>query len=193
MASGESGLPWAVITTNPKRTGASREEGRRAATRHNIPRRMLENPGRTPRRPPHRSQAYIEGMVIPQVTRVVRRSRSGPAPRERACAHRTGTWPGRDPVAVVPTAANAPAVSQRYPLVAGAHSARAFVGEHSSRLRECFAIFSTRSCSMSHIAHLRSEADFFPTQVAVWQLFPAHLLRSPPLHSIASLSVYPLG
>jgi hypothetical protein len=48
----------------------------------------------------------------------------------------------------------APAVSQRHPLVAGAHLARAFVGDHSSSsLRECFAIFSTRLlCIMSHIS-----------------------------------------
>jgi hypothetical protein len=36
----------------------------------------------------------IEGVVIPQVTGVVRRSRSGPAPRGRACAHQIGTGAG---------------------------------------------------------------------------------------------------
>ena len=66
----------------------------------------------------------------------------------------------------LPLPQNAPAVSQRHPLVAGAHLARSFVGEHLSRLRERFAIFSKRLCIMSHIAY--PKRIFSSTQVAAW-------------------------
>jgi hypothetical protein len=49
--------------------------------------------------------------------------------------------------------------------------------------RECFPSFAARSCE--HISHISDpKRIFFFTQVAVWQLFPALPLRSPPLHSI---------
>jgi hypothetical protein len=97
---------------------------------------------------------------------------------------RTGQGHGRGGVrvAAVSAAANAPAVSLRYPLVAGAHIGSSFV----RTLNEPSRVLPQLYCEIvRHLAHPRSEADFFPTQVAVWQLFPAPPLRSPPLHSIA--------
>ena len=102
--------------------------------------------------------------------------------REGALVRAPGRHTGGVRVAAVSAAANAPAVSQRHPLVAGAHFGSRFV----RTLNEPSGVLPQLFCEVvRHLAHLRSEADFFPTQVAVWQLFPALPLRSPPLHSIA--------
>ena len=124
----------------------------------------------------------IEGMVIPQVTGVVRRSRSGPVSRGRACP-RTGQAPGRGASGCGFRCRKRPGRESTAPprrwsalsLELRVNTHRAFESASPAFLRDC------APCRTS----LRSEADFFPTQVAVWQLFPALPLRSPPLHSIA--------
>jgi hypothetical protein len=98
------------------------------------------------------SGVRLEGMVIPQVTGVLRRSRSGPAPRGRACSHRTGTDRGGVRVAVASTAAKRPGRESTAPPRRWSALGSSFRGEHSSSPRECFAIFSARLCSMSHIS-----------------------------------------
>jgi hypothetical protein len=102
--------------------------------------------------------------------------------REDALVRVPGRHSGGVRVAAVSAAANAPLVSQRSSSSLGAHFGSSFVGA----LNEPSRVLPQLFCEIvRHIAHLRSEAEFFPTQVAVWQLFPAPPLRSPPLHSIA--------
>ena len=102
--------------------------------------------------------------------------------REGALVRAPGRHTSGVRVAAVSAAANAPLGSQRYLPRAGAHFRSVFVGT----LNEPSRVLPQLFCEIvRHIAPLRSEVEFFPTQVAVWQLFPALPLRSPPLHSIA--------
>jgi hypothetical protein len=67
-------------------------------------------------------------------------------------------------------ATRTPPVSQRSSSSLGAHFRSSFVGTLNGPSRVLPQLF----CEIvRHIAHLRSEAEFSPTQVAVWQLFPA--------------------
>jgi hypothetical protein len=161
---------------------------RRCAARTKCAHRRTASKNEAPAFPPWapstkgmRITPVIEGMVIPQVTRVVHRSRSGPAPRGRACSHRTGTG-ARCEWQWLPLPQNAPAVSQRYPLVAEAHLARAFVVNTHRAFGSASPSFP-RGCAPCRASQIRS--GIFPHPSQVWQLFPAFPLRSPPLHSIA--------
>ena len=90
--------------------------------------------------------------------------------REGALVRAPGRHTGGVRVAAVSAAANAPAVSQRSSSSLGARCRSSFVGT----LNEPSRVLPQLFCEIArHIAHLRSEAEFFPTQVAVWQLFPA--------------------
>jgi hypothetical protein len=87
---------------------------------------------------------------------VARRSRNGPVPRGRARPHRAGTrHAGGVRVAAVSAAANAPAVSERHLLVAGAHFRSSFA-VNTHRAFESASPAFPRDCAPCRTSQIRS-------------------------------------